>query len=545
MSESTTAESLSPSDIERYLKDPAAYISEKLDWEPWVGTDDHPGQTQIIDAYSLALRKQIERHAFEDGTLSEGALTVWTPGSVIQNRIRVPAGFTVGKTRLASGLVNHFFDCFAPSIVYTFAPSWFQIHDLLWKEIKTDRTGKGLPGRILDLELDRGHDHFAKGRATSNSGALGRERIQGQHGPYLMFVLDEAEAIDDYVWDAVDTMTSGGIVTIVLMLANPRTRVSRFHKEASRVDTVTVRISELDHPNVVQGRSVIDGPVRRDFVDKMLTDHCATVAEHDPDYHTFEVPWRPGIFRPDSQCLLEVLGIAPVDVADNTVIPVGRFEGATKREPDNYDPTSARMGVDVALFGRDMGTLYLRHAGAVKRLEQFDGLDYMHQAMAIKRHALELKRAGVRSLHIRIDAGGGFGQGVAEALYYDAEMEALFPDLRYILVHFGSAPYDGTSYADLVTEMYFEAAESLRGLAVLDPPTALEADLCERTWEPRNSRAVRVRKLEDKTGFRKRIGRSPDDGDGFVLAVAPDHLFRDHDPDVEELYDEPVEISRY
>ena len=32
--------------------------------------------------------------------------------------------------------------------------------------------------------------------------------------------------------------------------------------------------------------------------------------------------------------------------------------------------------------------------------------------------------------------------------------------------------------------------------------------------------------LEDKASFRKRKHRSPDDGDGFVLAVAPDFLFR-------------------
>ena len=61
------------------------------------------------------------------------------------------------------------------------------------------RAGKGPPGRILDLALDRRPDHFAKGRATNNAGGAGAERVQGQHGKYLMFVFDEAEGIADYV----------------------------------------------------------------------------------------------------------------------------------------------------------------------------------------------------------------------------------------------------------------------------------------------------------------------------------------------------------
>ncbi len=40
-----------------------------------------------------------------------------------------------------------------------------------------------------------------------------------------------------------------------------------------------------------------------------------------------------------------------------------------------------------------------------------------------------------------------------------------------------------------------------------------------------NRSGVAVKKLEDKDAFRKRVKRSPDDGDGFVLAVAPDVLW--------------------
>lgn len=506
-----------------YRFEPTRYISEQLGWEPWGGADGEPGQLEVLRAYALALRQQIERREFEAGTLPESALTCWTPDTQIQNRIRIEAGYTVGKTKLASGMVNHFFDCFPPAIVYCFAPGREQIHDLLFKEIKADRTGKGLPGRILDLALDRGPDHFAKGRATNNTEGKGRERIQGQHGPYLMFVLDEAEAIDEYVWDGVESMTSGGL-SIVLMLANPRTLTSRFHKAAAAANTVSFRISELAHPNVREGRDVITGAVRREFVNGMIDDHATEVLEADLDNYTFSVPWRPGIFRPDAEFLFSVLGVAPTNVADNTIVPLGRYETACKRPSTEDRPDVARMGLDVALFGRDMGTLYLRHNGSVRRLEQFAQQDYYHQALRIKAHARALVDQGVTSLHIRVDAGGGFGRGVIDQIKYDAEFTALFPDLQLVEINFGSPPRDTKAYANVVTELYFDVAESLKGISVVNAPTTLASDLCERIYDWTNVSGVAVKRLEVKDNYRKRMRRSPDDGDGFVLAVAADHL---------------------
>ena len=116
---------------EPYRFEPDRYIQEKLVWQPWRGSPEHPGQQEILDAYVLALRQQHEREDFEGGRLVESELQYWQPGQVIKNRIRVEAGHTVGKTKLASGIVNHFFDCFAPCVGYCFAPGWEQIHDLL------------------------------------------------------------------------------------------------------------------------------------------------------------------------------------------------------------------------------------------------------------------------------------------------------------------------------------------------------------------------------------------------------------------------------
>jgi hypothetical protein len=383
-----------------------------------------------------------------------------------------------------------------------------------------------LPGRILDLALDRGPDHFANGMATNNAGGTGTERVQGQHGQYLMFILDEAEGIADYVWDAIKSMMSGGIA-IVLMLANPRTRLSRFHKARELPSVRSFRISCLWHPNVLHGREIVPGAVRRDYVDAMLDEHCEIVAEHEDDAQTFEVPWRPGvIFQPDTEMLFRVLGTAPKTIADNTLIPLGRYEAALHRGPLEDRPSVARLGVDCARFGKDVGTLYVRHDGRVWRAARFPQLTTGDYFRAVKDAASALRDQGVTSLHVRVDGGGGFGAGVIDRLNDDVEMSEMFDDFAVHEVHFGGTEnIDADAYVDKATQMYAEAAESLKRLAVLNPPSELEADLCERTYKWMNRQGIDVKRVTPKDMFHKEHGRSPDDGDGFVLAIAPDFLF--------------------
>ena len=183
------------------------------------------------------------------------------------------------------------------------------------------------------------------------------------------------------------------------------------------------------------------------------------------------------------------------------------------------------MGVDAARYGSDMGTLYIRHAGRVWRAAQFAKQDGHAYYVAIREEAQRLRAAGVTSLHVRVDAGGGFGGSVTDLLNHDADLGDWFDDFEVQEVHFSAAPQDEESYDDLVTEMYADAGESLLGLAIEDAPEQLEADLTERTYRWVNRRGRAVKKLTDKEQFRRERGRSPDDGDGFVLAVASDFLF--------------------
>lgn len=533
------------------------YIRDKLNWVPWgSGDSTRPGQKEILDAYTHSIKTQIEKREYDLGRLAKSQLTAYTPGELIQYLIRIPKGYNTGGTKIAAGIVNHFFDCFAPVTGYTFAPTWDQISGLLWKEIISDREGKGLPGTILagDLVLKQAANHFIRGRATRNIKGRGQEVVQGQHSDYLIFVVDEAEGVEDFVFKSIDKMASnvGAGVIIIIVLANPRSRNSEFYRIRTKPYVKTMRLSCLWHPNVVTGKPLIPASVSRDWVDGYIENHTRTVIAHNEDKFTFEVPWMPGvILEPDSEFLYSVMGNTADDAVSDTVIPVGRYEAAVERGKKIGDSWTkpertyviglstqlyedAWVGVDVARWGNDFGTIYVRWNGLLWRYRQIRQQRETVYFTRIVKLIRWLEKRGTKRIRVRVDTSGGYGNGIVEMLENDLDLMREYGPLansqeaKWITIDevaFGAMPTDRDRYADLVTQMYYEAAETLKGVAIIKPANELEADLTDRRIDWINNKGRSIRKLKDKTEFRKKHDRSPDDGDGAVLALSPDQVF--------------------
>lgn len=507
-------------------------MKKVLGWEAWVGTEQEPGQAEILDAYQLALLQQDERARLQAGEISMYDLKYYNPNEVIKNWIRVEAGHTTGKTFSVAGIVCHFFDSFNPSITYAFAPTYPQINDLLFKYVREHRSGRNLPGEVLQQpKLKDTHNHYAQGKATQGGKT---EAVQGQHEKHMLFVIDEAEGVEDYVWDAIESMASGGRIIIVIALANPRTRTSGFYKLAERSFVKSLRMSCLAHPNVVQGKDVVPNAVRREYVEMMIEKHCEEVDEHDPDHHTFEVDWKDGIFLPNNEFLFRVMGIAPSASSADTFAPVGRYENAVKKELKEYPEEGdgsvklATIGIDAARYGDDVGTIYLRLGDNVTRqarISKQDGWEYYVRAKELCYNLPE----SVTHVEVRVDGGGGYGSTVIDNLKRETELSEMFEQFSVHEVMFNSADvYDPTQFADLATEMYYHAGEALRILRIKNPANSLKADLCERKYRYVKKGGRDVKRLAPKEEFRREHKRSPDDGDGFVLAVAPSYLFTRH-----------------
>jgi hypothetical protein len=512
--------------------DPVGYAQDVLNIELWAGGQGGTGQAEIAQAYANAIDLQLRRHGGEA-----------IGDSDIKNWIRVESGHGVGKTALAAVLATHFFDHFDPAIILCYAPRYEQVNDHLFKDIRTFRTRNPLiVGEALERKPEVKHkpNHYIKGKATKGANT---EAAQGAHEQYMMFILDEAEGIDDYVFDAVASMASGGIVTIVLMLANPRTRSSRFYRLRDHPNVVNFTVSCFDHPNVVANSNVIPGAVRRDYVESMAQEYCAEVGEHDPDRYTFELPWKPGvIYAPGNEFMFRVLGVPPSDATDDTFCPVGRYKSIFSRklvDEELGDMQVATIGVDAARYGDDNGTIYVRRGNSVKlvtEIKQQDGFAYY---MAIKKLVEDLATDNVTRVDIRVDGGGGYGSTAIDNLSretwenddgeplcgFDENGEAL-PIVTVREVLFNAIPYDPTMFADEATELYYHAAQACYVIQADGKlPDSLLDDVCFRTYRYVTKAGRHVRRITSKEQFRKEFRRSPDHGDGFALCVAPLYLF--------------------
>lgn len=528
-----------------------AYIEEKLGWHPWQGpSDTEPGQAQIVEAYNRVIRAQWEKYQFEAGEIPLDDLEYYTPGVRIQNWIRVQSGNLVGKTKILSGLFNHFFDAF-PSIIYTFAPDANQVNNLLWKEIREDRGANSLPGRCLEGEpaLKLSRTRFALGRATNDNNNSGIERLQGQHHPYLMFIVDEADGVPEFVFDAIENMDSG-VIVVVIAVGNPRSMSTPFSRLKALSYVQSYRIDSRWHPNIREGRSVIPGGPTRDWLMSRVEKYCEVVKAHNDDQLTFQLPWTGKIiYRPMSGFYWRVFGLAPNDEADDVFCPYGRYEAAQHREPYDGDPKNyASIGIDVARYGKDMGTQYVRFRGEAWKESEFAQKRTTDYARACKDLVKWLISEGAEIISVRIDGGGGFGGGIVDDLETDLEIQQAVEygqarargenpeppegndylgllEFSVFEVHFQAAPYDESAYADIVTEMYDHACEALKVIRLHEPPGALERDLCQRTFKYGKRKGVDVKKITPKEEFRRKFKASPDDGDGYCLAAAPDYVF--------------------
>jgi len=111
------------------------------------------------------------------------------------------SGNGTGKTHVAARIAVWWTKCFIPSQVYTAsAPPLENLTRLLWGEIggiiqrhpalfENDKVGA--------LSVTRNPQHFLTGVAIPSTGSDSEReaKFSGKHSPYLLFILDEGDAI--------------------------------------------------------------------------------------------------------------------------------------------------------------------------------------------------------------------------------------------------------------------------------------------------------------------------------------------------------------
>jgi hypothetical protein len=498
---------------EKYQRDLLGYLWDKFRLKPWPGQNGQKGQLELVQDIQDSVNRQL------DGEEN------------VPYIFRIESGHGTGKTFISAAITNWFFDCFTKSITITTAPTDDQVKLLLWKDIRKLRrdTGQLKPSEPY---MAYAADWFAIGRVSSNNNGQGTAKAQGQHAEYQAFIFDEAEGVPGHQYDATDAMLTGNRVKLWILIGNPQGSSSNFAKIRFKKGVINYRFNCLDFPNVVEGKILYKGGADRQFIDSLIEHQqypCEKASEHIPDAHTFSVPWRldeagqPIIYKPSNNFLFRVMGIAPESSGDKVFFTRARYENAVKRDiPLVSADDHLQIGIDAARFGNDSGRIYYKFNGYVyfyKALEKERTDEYIAGVDEL------IRTLAPASVSVRVDGTGGFGSGIVDEVLKLTSFQAIEGVCHE--VHFGSNAYDEDAYRNIVTEMYAESADVLQFICVRNAPAELEEDLTDREFKHATYQGVSVKQLEEKEKFRDRHNhRSPDDGDGFVLAVSPEHIFR-------------------
>ncbi len=447
-------------------------------------------------------------------------------------KVMVKAGHSVGKTFLASWIVNYWYDCYDPGVAITTAPTKRDVEDLLWKEVRLQRARVGLDNDFIGPsapEMRSSPDHYAKG-FTARKG----ESFQGRHDPRMLFVFDEAIGVATNYWQTVRTMFKPEQGHAWLVIFNPTDTTTQAYLEEQYGDWKVFSLSSVDHPNIeaaLEGRPLpIPAAVSKGQVDGWVRDWCTPVKPDELQTTDFEwkvegLPeiefWRPG---PDfeSRCLGRWPSQGTYGVWSDSLWSTIEGIDLGFREID-----LPQIGCDVARFGDDKTEMHVRRGSTSLAHESHAGWPTTKTTARLEEMVLELaaqvsrERVAAggarppihpRDIKIRVD-DDGVGGGVLDQLVERG--------LSARGVGAGTVALDQVRYPNKRSELWFlTAAKALAGLVSLG---RLDADtrrklkmqaMSPQWWLDAAGRRV----VEPKDETKKKIGRSPDGLDAMNLA---------------------------
>ena len=447
-----------------YLTDPQAWAGDKLDMFLW------SKQREIVQ-------------------------------SVVEHRrTAVRSCHGAGKSFTAGMLAAWWIDTHPPgeAIVVSTAPTYKQVHAVLWEEIRSAHRKGELPGTVLQTdEWKIGDILVGLGRKPSDHDAHG---FQGIHRRYVLAILDEACGIPDQLWTAVEAITTNADCRI-LAIGNPDDPATEFGKVCSPGSGWNViGISSFDTPNL-SGEDIPDRmrPLLPD--PGWVEDARKRWGEDSPLYKS------------------KVLGEFP-EVSQDTLIPQRYIVAAQQRD---LEPTADPwLGVDVARFGTDRTVITVAEGGRVRVVESRG----KQSTTETTGRVIDVFRRTHRASSIRVD-GVGVGGGVVDQL-----AEQGFPVLD---MQAGSGATDPAVFKNARAEWYWGLRQMFeQGAIDIDPDDdELAAQLAALRYNF-TSRGQII--IESKDDIRKRGMPSPDRADAVMLVMARVNL----PPDGRVLYPEDI-----
>jgi phage terminase large subunit len=438
----------------------------------------------------------------------------------------VQAAHSVGKTFLEACITLTFLITNTDSIVVTTAPTSRQVRDLLWTEINSlyARAKKELPGEMKLMNYTIDSRWFATGIATeSGKEEQSAVKFQGYHADKILVICDEAVGIHPAIWEAIDGITNS-VNAKVLAVGNPSMINCSFKKHIDSYEWKKLKVTALNHPNVIRKRTVIPGAVSYRWVKDKIKKWCKETAGHDESLNTFDFEGK--IYVPNTLFLWKILGEFPEENTD-ALIPPYKVQEAMQRSKEQIaksnddDPDSQNcisdesrfcyMAVDVARFGMDESVFAIcRNNEFITK--NFKGLD----TMKITGQAMDYIKL-YKPSKVGVDSDG-IGAGVFDKLKENRESDDAIDELKnveLIEIHSGANPLQlgqTEEFLNLRAQMYWMFKQDIGSIS-LEPDDEMLDALSSIKYYFNSKGKIQI---EPKEEIKRRLGRSPDAEDALV-----------------------------
>lgn len=407
-------------------------------------------------------------------------------------RVSVTSGHKTGKTRSLAILAWWFTsdpEARPQARVPMTSSSAEQLKRAFWREVTAlwriaKARGYDLPEPALDpatgVRWEDGREIF--GFSTKDA-----ERAAGVSGAWIKYLIDEASGVAATIFEAIEGNRAGGSKgsTSTVLASNPTQQSGEFFESHHGK-------RDLYHPMTMSSEEAaateppIAGLATREWIDEKRREW----GEDSPIYAVRVLGRFPG------QSNDAVMGLTPILDA------VERWEGTAADGP-------LVVGLDVARFGDDETVAACRRGRKVIkviRLAPGDGPDTAKRLTVALADAKLARQGEVPT--VNVDAIG-VGASVFDALKRDASVKAA-------AVNTGSASKRPDEFANLRAELHFAGRAWVAEGGALPDDAKLQAEAVA----PKYKTDARGRVLvESKDDIRKRLGRSPDACDAWLLSL--------------------------
>ena len=476
------------------------------------------------------LQKEAREHAYKTDPVAwaeeELGLVLWSKQKEIlrsiasNKRTAVKSCHSIGKTFISAIASAWWVSTRDNCIVQATAPTYQQIHALLFEEIRKVHITHNLRGRVTLGDKWMAPVTTEDGRTTDMLIGEGRkpanENIHGFHGTHrpdgVFVIADEGCGIPTTIFTGAEAITTAEFDR-QLTVGNPddpNTEFGRIFRELGNLWNL-ITVSAFDTPNFTGEAAELrekykDDPEKMIQVERLLKGmpQLQTVADQ-------KEMWGEDSPRYMSKVLAEFPLTSIDSLFTAAEIEIGR---ANVIEPKS--DAFKVLGVDVARYGADKTVVILNVDGHVEVAGSYNTMDTMEVAARVHKLAIEHDVD-----QVRVD-GVGVGGGVVDrltALAHTAETP-------YVVVEMtaGARAPDRTLHRNSRAYWYDSLKHQLKS-GMIDLPlgdnSSDEGILVQEMTGIRYSYPNGVMQIESKEDIRRRGDKSPDFVDALVMACAP------------------------